>query len=476
MGTVYEALELEKNRLVAVKLITSVEIREEVVTRFWREAEAASSIDSPHIVKVWETGTEPTNNMPYMVMERLEGEDISSALKRSKMLPIDVALRLTAQAAMGLARAHEKGIVHRDIKPANLFLAITAPGEYTVKILDFGIAKVKMDTGQETEEGALTRTGSMLGSPHYMSPEQAQGLRTVDERTDIWSLGVVMYKMITGKTPHSGVDALGQVILSICSKPARPITELAPWVSPALSSVIHRCLQIDAARRFQSMQELYMALSPLLGRSRIVHIASIRPISDDEKAASVVIPPTPSTPMVPPAPAAPASVQQAVTSPNLPPPKMPPESRKTVMSQHRIETAAEKDSKRMRQLVIAGGIGLGLCASAGAAWAVNHKPADAEVVAKPPRPEATPPATVVDASETQVEAADTVSASIHIVPADAEVELDGKPAQLSEGKLLLRGQPLSHHRVLVKAFGKVIDEDVFLTANGAVPAMLTVKK
>ena len=277
MGTVYEATDLEKNILVAIKLITSVEIRDEVVTRFWREAEAASSINSPHIVKVWETGTEQENNMPYMVMERLEGEDISGALKRTKMLPVDVTLRLVAQAAMGLARAHETGIVHRDIKPANLFLAVTAPGECTLKILDFGIAKVTQDASQEADEGALTRTGSMLGSPHYMSPEQAQGLRTVDHRTDIWSLGVVLYKMLTGRTPHSGVDALGQVILAICSKPARPITELAPWISPQLSSVIHRCLQIDPARRFQSMQELYMALSPMLGRSRLVHIDSVRP-------------------------------------------------------------------------------------------------------------------------------------------------------------------------------------------------------
>ena len=484
MGTVYEATDLEKNILVAIKLITSVEIRDEVVTRFWREAEAASSINSPHIVKVWETGTEPNNNMPYMVMERLEGEDISGALKRTKMLPVNVTLRLCAQAAMGLARAHEMGIVHRDIKPANLFLAQTAPGEYTLKILDFGIAKVTQDAGQDADEGALTRTGSMLGSPHYMSPEQAQGLRTVDHRTDIWSLGVVMYKMLTGRTPHSGVDALGQVILAICSKPARPITELAPWVTPQLSSLIHRCLQIDPARRFQSMQELYMALSPMLGRSRMVHIDSVRPMADEEKAP---VAPMPSAmPNTPPTVAGglPLPISQQPTASALRPPSAPFAAKATVVTEQRVQAPPKEvnDIQRMKRLVLFGGLGLGLCASAGGAWALRHpptppaeidtrKPSVVPVVPKPSTPVVVDP---VQAGDPVAAAGDSVKASVRISPPNATAELNGAAATLVDGQLVITGPPFSHHRVVLQASGKTTEADILLTANGAVPPALRV--
>ena len=475
MGTVYEATDLEKNILVAIKLITSVEIRDEVVTRFWREAEAASSINSPHIVKVWETGTEQENNMPYMVMERLEGEDISGALKRTKMLPVDVTLRLVAQAAMGLARAHETGIVHRDIKPANLFLAVTAPGECTLKILDFGIAKVTQDASQEADEGALTRTGSMLGSPHYMSPEQAQGLRTVDHRTDIWSLGVVLYKMLTGRTPHSGVDALGQVILAICSKPARPITELAPWISPQLSSVIHRCLQIDPARRFQSMQELYMALSPMLGRSRLVHIDSVRPMSDDERApVAVAIPPPPSTMQALPQPSSAQPTAAALPSFGDAQQAKRTSNKPTVLKQSSSPVGAPSG---MRLMVVIGGVALSMCATLGAVWAVRHPPEPREPPTVRPVAAVAPHLTTsVDSAPMPASASsDDVSVALHIFPSDATAELNGVSTPVQNGVIYVKGLPFSHHRIILHAAGKTLEADVLLTANGAVPPSLSVR-
>ena len=204
MGTVFEAVHSGTGSRVAIKLIVSKDIKEEVFVRFQREARAAGTIDSRHIVRVFDMGTDEASGSPYMVMERLFGEDLSQLMRRTGPLSPTMSCALIAQAALGLAKAHESGIVHRDIKPANLFLHDGEQGEVVMKILDFGIAKVLMDVMQRSEEGGLTRTGSMLGSPHYMSPEQAQGLRTIDQRSDIWSLGVVLYKTLTGQTPHAG--------------------------------------------------------------------------------------------------------------------------------------------------------------------------------------------------------------------------------------------------------------------------------
>ncbi len=268
MGTVVEAVHLGTGGTIALKLIVSGDVRDpEVMGRFQREARAAGTIDSPHIVRVFDTGIDVESGLPFMVMERLRGEDLANLLKRVGPMSPDAALRITAQACVGLAKAHAAHFVHRDIKPANLFLAETDLGEVTIKLLDFGIAKLMYESMHQVE-GGLTQTGSMLGSPHYMSPEQAQGLRTVDHRTDVWSLGVVLFKMLTGFTPHQG-DALGQIILAICSQPIRPVQEIAPWLHPAVADIVRRATYIDPNRRFQSTREMFDAIAPLIADRRL---------------------------------------------------------------------------------------------------------------------------------------------------------------------------------------------------------------
>jgi serine/threonine protein kinase len=284
MGTVFEAVHTGTGSRVAIKLIVSNDIKEEVFVRFQREARAAGAIDSHHIVRIFDMGTDDRSGSPFMVMERLYGEDLSQLMRRVGPLSPEISCALIAQAALGLAKAHESSVVHRDIKPANLFLHDGGDnGEVVVKILDFGIAKVLMDVMQRSEEGGLTRTGSMLGSPHYMSPEQAQGLRTIDQRSDIWSLGVVLYKMLTGQTPHAHLQTLGQVILAICSQPSRPVQELAPWVPPEVAMIVHRALQPDPGQRFQSAHEMYAALQGLLQGMPPFRRIDIQPLSSTQR-------------------------------------------------------------------------------------------------------------------------------------------------------------------------------------------------
>ncbi|HVR20724.1 MAG TPA: protein kinase, partial [Polyangiaceae bacterium] len=164
----------------------------------------------------------------------------------------------------------EQGIIHRDIKSANIFLARKDDGHVEVKILDFGIAKLRVDPLASSEGNDLTRSGSVLGSPVYMSPEQATGSRKLDARSDIWSLGIVMYEALTGATPH-GNQALGAVILAICSAPAHPIGERAPEVSEEVAALVHKALALEPSQRFASAAEMQTAIAALLPRGAVIH-------------------------------------------------------------------------------------------------------------------------------------------------------------------------------------------------------------
>src|SRR5262245_50655934 len=174
--------------------------------------------------------------MPYMVMELLQGQDLDAWMKQLGAMPPLVAARIVLQAATGLAKSHALGIVHRDIKPANLFLAERENGELCVKLLDFGVAKVRMQHFQVTQAG-LTQTGSILGTPTYMSPEQAKGRSGIDARSDVWSLGVVLYELLSGGSPYPQASTLGELILSICSDDIPLLQDRAPWVPPELAEI-----------------------------------------------------------------------------------------------------------------------------------------------------------------------------------------------------------------------------------------------
>jgi len=266
MGAVYEALDTRSGAQVAVKLLHSSEANQNngCLSRFRREVQVAGSIDTPHIAALLDAGADPETGAPFMVMERLEGEDMNQLLRRVGSLAPHVALRIAAQVCEGLMKAHEKGIIHRDIKPANLFLSKAEGGRIVVKILDFGIAKLTLASWQNVSSGGLTRTGSLLGSPQYMSPEQVRMARTVDTRADVWSLGVVLYHALSGHVPHEELDTFGDLIIAICSELPKPLQEIAPWVPAEVAAIVQKALSFDPGARFANAAEMLQAIQALL--------------------------------------------------------------------------------------------------------------------------------------------------------------------------------------------------------------------
>jgi eukaryotic-like serine/threonine-protein kinase len=263
MGVVFEARHTGTGRRVAVKEIVGDAAAKDrvLVERFQREARATASIETQHIAPVLDTGTDPATGHPYLVMELLTGRDLQDLIVEAAPLREPIALRIAAQACTGLARAHAAGVVHRDIKPANLFLA-RRDGEVVVKLLDFGVARVK--EAAQTIEHRLTQTGVMLGTPLYMSPEQVMGAKDLDHRTDLWSLGVVLYEALSGTTPHESIDTLGGLMVAICGKPGRRLQEAAPHVRDSTAAIVERALRLDIADRYQTAAAMLDDLDRLL--------------------------------------------------------------------------------------------------------------------------------------------------------------------------------------------------------------------
>jgi len=284
MGAVYEGRNIATHKRCAVKLLLSPEFggNQELVKRFFREAKASSIIESDHIVQVYDSGYDPELGWPFMVMEMLHGEDLEGTLKRNGAIPPLAAAKLVLQAAMGLAKAHEAGIVHRDIKPANLFLSARETGDLIVKLLDFGIAKVRMENMQETSHG-LTRTGSMLGTPLYMSPEQVNGASSIDARSDVWSLGIVLFELLSGNIPWTNTPSLGRLMAAIITEELPLLQDRAPWVPPELAEVTHRAISRDLNQRFKNAGELRDALLQILPDGPRIPPDIIQPLPIEHK-------------------------------------------------------------------------------------------------------------------------------------------------------------------------------------------------
>ena len=281
MGSVYEARHLGTGRRVAVKMVSPEVLAKgpDIAERFRREAMASGAIESQYIAHVLDTGVDAVSASPYIVMELLVGEDLQHTLVRVRRFTPDIALRITAHACMGLQKAHDAGVIHRDVKPANLYLT-RRDHEVVVKLLDFGIAKVRADPLAEAQADR-THSGMMLGSPLYMSPEQARGKKTIDHRSDVFSLGVVLYEMLTGKTPNAKSDSIGDLIVRICSETARPVRELAPSVSAPAAAIVHKALEIDVAARFASAAEMLAAIRALVPGGLSLD-ANVLPLLPDE--------------------------------------------------------------------------------------------------------------------------------------------------------------------------------------------------
>lgn len=253
MGSVYEAWNIATGVRGALKLMQPKFAAHPIaVERFAREAILASRIANPYIVKVLDAGRLDSGE-PYLFIELLQGESLRARLDRSGPLAVHEALELTRQAAQGLIAAHEAGIVHRDVKPENLFLL--AGRSPSLKVLDFGISKF-LGSGLE----ALTKQGLPMGTFLYMPPEQMAGADRVDERADIYSLGVVCYESLAGRPPFSA-SAVPALMLLMQQQKYEPISQRRPELSKALDGLFARCLAADPGRRYPSMKELEQALA-----------------------------------------------------------------------------------------------------------------------------------------------------------------------------------------------------------------------
>jgi len=390
MGIVVAAHHIELDERVAIKFLQPEMLANtEAVARFRREARAAVKIKSEHVARVSDVGT-LDNGAPYMVMEYLDGSDLSAWLANKGALPLAQAVDFVLQACEAIAEAHALGIVHRDLKPSNLFVVRRPDGGLSVKVLDFGISKVAA-TGGSSPNAAMTRTSSLMGSPLYMSPEQVRSSRDVDTRADIWSLGVILYELVAGRCPFAA-DSMPQLLYQIMSEEPAPLCSGRPDVPEVIEAIILRCLAKDRGKRLESVGELAIALLPFAPKSAK---RSVERISGVLRAAGFA-----GTAMVPPASSEPGQAESA-----------------TAASWGR--TASRNAPGRSRALAAAGVV----VAAAGIAGAVLYAP-------RGPTPELVPASSSASAAASLsrgIEASRVVSASASPPAAAPSVVVSATP-------------------------------------------------
>jgi serine/threonine protein kinase len=292
MGVVVEAFDTSLERRVAIKFLLSDFVNHpEATQRFMREARAAVKIQSEHVARVIDVSTLETG-APFMVMEFLQGSDLSQTIDARGPLAVEDTALYVIQACEALAEAHAHGIIHRDLKPANLFLSEQADGSRKIKVLDFGISKTLAATDPGLV-GSLTRTASMMGSPLYMSPEQMRSARDVDHRTDIWALGVILYEALTGNPPFSG-GSIPEISAKVLLDDPCPMQHKRQDLPPALVNATARAMQKQPEKRFANVGELALALLPFAPPSagsnveRILRVLDTLGPSKSDALASVV--------------------------------------------------------------------------------------------------------------------------------------------------------------------------------------------
>jgi eukaryotic-like serine/threonine-protein kinase len=477
MGEVFEAKHAATGRRVAIKIMQlrtqgADEDTSSLLKRFEREAKAMGAINSPHIVQVLDAGVDAESNEPYMVMEYMDGHDLAKTLKKTGPLPVDTVLRLAVQAAEGLAKAHDIGIVHRDIKPGNIFLAQADDGSRTVKILDFGIARYRdNEDGSSELTKDLTKTGSMLGSPQYMAPEQARGRKDIDAAADVWSMGIVLYKLLTGDTPHGKHDGgLGELLITICCVAAPSIQNRAPWVPPGLASVVHRAIDLNPRARFQHARELCDALRALLpSGAPLLTEEMFRAVSDQERSAVQEK----------------IDFEHSTTSRGPQLPLIPPANESGSISSALIaeSTHSEGPKKSGGRVLIGLGfaLALGAVATAGGLFLLK-KQRDAvklaETAAVPTASAKTADIANIgpDSSSKAAESKEAVEVTVRVggaglTTSKLTVTVDGTPASVNgQGELKLKGTLGSSHAIKVVAGPRSVLKDVVISAKGPVPS------
>jgi serine/threonine protein kinase len=263
MGTVFRATQLNLERSVALKIMRADILSNAVaIERFKREALAIARLKHPRIVAIYDYGVTPEYGA-YIVMEHLEGRPLNVELRARKRLPLDQALRWMRQVCSAVAVAHAAGVIHRDLKPHNIFLEATQEGPF-VKVLDFGLAKLQRVSGESI--GALTKSGTLVGSPPYMSPEQCEDL-PLDAQSDIYSLGCVFYEMVAGRPPFVGQSPIDVLCKHMAEAP-QPPSAYADDIPEALDAVLLKALSKSKAQRYESALEFGQAIGELDPRAK----------------------------------------------------------------------------------------------------------------------------------------------------------------------------------------------------------------
>jgi serine/threonine-protein kinase len=476
MATVYSAVHVGTDRHVAIKVMSvegegkidcdadSTSDRSQSLTRFEREARIAGNLDTQHVTRVFDTGLDPVHG-PYIVMELLSGDDLKDLILRLGPLRPELSLRIVAQACIGIARAHALGVVHRDVKASNIFLAGDEFGARVVKVLDFGIAKGRRgDVIDAADPKTLTKTGAMLGSPHYMSPEQVLGTKALDHRADIWSLGVLLYKCLSARTPFDDRDTVGQIIVAIVQGSPPPVQNYAPWVAPEIASIIARALRTRPEDRFQDAQQMYEAIRALVpGGDLSISPAMLTPMTDEERRDAK---PRLSTRVTLPdgtlaerrlAEGAKIAVA-AVSGPEV---DSTIDGSAASLRWPQVQSRFPRSTRSKIGVVL-----LALGVSVAAVWGMvrrDHVGPSQTVAVSATAPEATVPRAPGSAT------AIVRHVPLQVQPPADSVEVDGVTASLDHGSVDVSGELGSVHRVHLRGSGREMTAEVIITDDGARP-------
>jgi serine/threonine-protein kinase len=461
MGAVYQAIHRDLRKHVAVKVLAGSLSHDEVAKqRFLREGEAASRIRHPHVVDVTDVGTEGDHT--YLVMELLEGEDLASRIQRGPLEPqeaVDVLLPVLA----GVHAAHQEGIIHRDLKPENIFLARQRIGGLVPKVLDFGVSKLSSDG----RAAALTGTAAVFGTPFYMPPEQVRGARQADQRSDEYSLGVVLYEALTGRRPYEG-DNVYAILHAIGAGQFPRPRSLRPQIPEALEGAILRSMSLEPVARFPSVAAFGAALLPFASdTTRAIWSSTFRTAISASAATAVMPPgadpmagvPTPASLTPPPGP--PGSISGTQLFDSKPPPT------KTTLGAATGQMGTDGGPLRRKTGRWVGAVAA-LAGAAGVVWAINagvfsHSPpvqTSAPPLVAPTRAAPLPPPDPEPA---------TFVLDVTAVPTEARFELDGAPA--GNGRLhRIMPRDGTDHRLVLRAPGYRDTEVVF--ADHSPPSQL----